>query len=125
MREIRRIDSKLNKGWNNYLIQAQQRTWKEYGAILQIEEVLWYQKSHAKWIEFGDRITEYFHGVTTIRRRKNSIKTLQNDGGDWISELAALEEMATNYFKGHFTEDNHRSTSFLTGHFPMVDEEFF
>lgn len=68
----------------------------------------WYQKSRAKWIEFGDQNTSYFHGVTTIGRRKNFFKTLQNDRGDWVNDpiYSSLELTTTDFFKNLFTCDD-------------------
>nr|KYP73853.1 Transposon TX1 uncharacterized [Cajanus cajan] len=58
-------------------------------------ELLWFQKSPCKWLEFGDRNTSYFHGTTVIRRRKSSIATLQNEECGWIENKQELELMVT------------------------------
>lgn len=80
------------------------------------EELIWFQKSRSKWLEFGDRNTRFFHGVTTIRRRKNHITTLQNDNGDWVHDVKLLENMATNYYKDLF-KDTAIYPLFFTGSF--------
>lgn len=51
---------------------AYKRAWEEYERVLLQEELLWYQKSRSKWLYFGDKNTRFFHGVTAIRRAKNS-----------------------------------------------------
>lgn len=74
--------------------------------MLANEEILWYRKSRAKWLEFGDRNSRYFHGVTTIRRRKNHIKSLKDEGGNWVHDSYKLEEMATDYYKDFFKDED-------------------
>lgn len=56
---------------DNNLAEEQLYMWREYEKVLAQEEIMWYQKSRASWLKFGYRNTKYFHGVTTIRRRKN------------------------------------------------------
>lgn len=100
--QLRNIDKRLAQGWNDQLLNLQKVTWKAYEDILAKEKILWFQKSRAKWIELGDRNTKYFHGVATIRRRRNHISTLQNDQGVWVNEPHCLEILATNYFNFFF-----------------------
>lgn len=75
------IDRRLARGWNSQLVSLQKQTWKLYEENLANEELLWFQKSRAKWLECGDRNTRYFHGVTTIRRQRNIISSLLDDNG--------------------------------------------
>lgn len=63
------------------------------------EELLWYQKSREKWLEFGDRNTKYFHTSTIIRRKSNRIEALKNDAGIWVNHPDELENLAIDYFK--------------------------
>lgn len=103
MNKLRDIDRRLSHGWNDHLLNIQKSTWLAYEDILAKEELLWFQKSRAKWIEFGDRNTNYFHGVATIRRRRNRITTLQDYQGVWVSDPRQLEALATNYFRNLFS----------------------
>lgn len=121
LKKLRDIDRRLLHGWNDHLLNSQKTTWKEYEDILAKEEIHWFQKSRAKWIEFGDRNTKYFHGVTTIRRRRNHIITLQDDTGGWISDPRCLETMATSYFKNLFSSTKSIIPYVLSGHFPPLE----
>lgn len=112
--KLKRIDRKIQSGWSNNLIQLQKAIWKEYEEILAKEEILWYQKSRAKRIEFGDRNTMFFHGVTTITK-------LQNNQGVWIDDPIELERVATEYFKDLFFINEPSIPYILEGHFPALD----
>lgn len=89
--QLKDIDKRLLNGWNDHLLNLQKSTWKAYEDILAKEEILWFQKSRAKWIDCRDRNTKYFHGVTTIRRRRINIATLQNQRGSGLIILNKLK----------------------------------
>ncbi|XP_028122805.1 uncharacterized protein LOC114319940 [Camellia sinensis] len=54
----------------------------QYNHTLYQEELLWFQKSHSKWITQGDRNTKYFHLTIIAKRRKLKIDVLKSDSGD-------------------------------------------
>lgn len=83
---------------------------------------MWYQKSRAKWLEYGDRNTKYFHGVTSIRRRRNHITALRNDDGAWIDNSRDLECLAMDYYKVLFSEDTVLTPFPVSHSFPPLDE---
>lgn len=80
------------------LEHAQTRLWREYEQVLAQEEILWFQKSRSKWLLHGDKNYRFFHGVTTVRRRKNSFDMLQDSEGNWVGDQERLEGLVTNYF---------------------------
>ena len=41
--------------------------------------MLWYQKSHERWVKYGNKNTKNFHTQTVIHRRKNKIVNLMVD----------------------------------------------
>ncbi|MCH79377.1 putative non-LTR retroelement reverse transcriptase [Trifolium medium] len=75
---------------------------KELNIILKKEELMWFQRSRAKWLTDGDRNTRYYHLKTASRRRKNNILMLRNEQGEWIEDRAQLHGLVTNYYKKLF-----------------------
>lgn len=96
--------------------------WKEYEKVLFQEEVLWYQKSRTKWVHYGDRNTHFFHGTTTIKKRKNTYDMLQDSKGNWIGDQTQLEAMVTNYFTNLFTDSDNFEQACISGAFPALSE---
>lgn len=84
--------------------------------------MLWFQRSRAKWISFGDCNTCFFHGVTALRRRKYTYDTMQDDNGYWIAGTEALERLVTGFFISLFTNDTPYSPYSISGTFPNILE---
>lgn len=62
-------------------------------------------------------------GVTTVRRKKNHVKTLLNSNGVWVNDPIELEMVATNYFKVLFSSNEPLVPYVLEGHSPMMEEQ--
>ncbi|XP_059068297.1 uncharacterized protein LOC131858848 [Cryptomeria japonica] len=54
---------------------------EQYAELLNREEVYWRDKSRALWIAEGDRNTKFFHAISKVRRNKNKITPIIDDGG--------------------------------------------
>lgn len=67
--------------------------------------------------------TKYFHGVTTIRRRRNFIATLQDTNGVWITDPHELERTASNYFQELFSRSDKVSLYALVENFPVLEAQ--
>ncbi|KAA3472641.1 reverse transcriptase [Gossypium australe] len=92
---------------------------EQLNLTLHQEETLWFQKSREKWVVQGDRNTKYFHTVTLVRRRRNKIEGLQNDMGEWITDLEALKQMTVK----HCSPLKEKSARILLGGFPELLEQ--
>ena len=55
-------------------------------------------------IQDGDRNTWYFYLSTIIRRRRNRIRTLQNEDGEWITEPEYVRKRVVDFFAQLYTE---------------------
>ena len=66
----------------------------ELEEVLTQEEMLWFQKAHAQWVQFGDRNTKFFHTKVIVQHRRIRIESLRNELGQWISDENSLRELA-------------------------------
>lgn len=123
MRRLRGIDRSLSQRPNKYLEELHQELWLQYEDILFREEVLWFQKSRCKWLEFGDRNTRYFHGITVVRRRKSTIDSLQDVEGRWIDDQEELGRMVSGFYQQLFTDSGSFEPFCLFYCFPRLEEE--
>jgi hypothetical protein len=76
---------------------------KELYDILRKEELMWFQRSRAKWLSDGDRNTRYYHVKTVNRRRQNNVIMLRDDSGSWVDNVDQLQSMVNNFYKQLFT----------------------
>jgi hypothetical protein len=79
---------------------------KKLDELLYQEEMMWLQRSRVNWLKEGDRNTKYFHQRARWRVRKNRIKRLKTESGDWTSNQRMMENMATEYFRNLFSHDD-------------------
>ncbi|KAJ8749245.1 hypothetical protein K2173_018724 [Erythroxylum novogranatense] len=58
---------------------------------LAAEEDFWRQKARAKWLQEGDRNTQFFHSSVLAKRSRLHISKLKNDQGDWMEDSHTLK----------------------------------
>jgi len=123
------VESRL-KGIQNYLERVdslrhtllEKELQQEYNHILFQEEMLWYQKSHEKWVKFGDKNSTFFHTQTIIRRKKNKIHRLQLPNGNWTTDSDILQDEAHKFFKNFFTSTQpSHNRNFSVDNHPTID----
>jgi hypothetical protein len=98
----RRIQSGFNHGG---LGRMEYKFQQELNTILRKEELMWYQRSRAKWLTDGDRNTKYYHLKTVNRRRRNNIVMLKDDNGQWIEDVDQLQKLASDFYRNLFSND--------------------
>lgn len=80
----------------------QQKLFAEYRS----EEEFWYQKSRIKWLNFGDRNTNFYHAFTKTRYAKNTIHQIQDDEGTLYKGESAVGTHAENFYKEIYKSSN-------------------
>ncbi|PNX75251.1 ribonuclease H, partial [Trifolium pratense] len=96
----------------------------ELNNILEKEELMWFQRSRAKWLIDGDRNTRYYHTKTISRRRRNNILMLKNDHGEWIEDVEQLQRMAKEFFQNLFSNTHARHEWKQTDiSYPAIDSD--
>lgn len=98
LRDLDAISHKITHQGMHYLEERQRSIWHDYQEVLRHEELLWFLRSRTKWLSFGVQNTHYFHGVTAIRRHKNTYEVIQDAKNNWVTNGADLERLVSRYF---------------------------
>lgn len=77
----------------------------------------------SRWIEFGDRNSKYFHGIKFIWRKKNWIKVIQDDDGNWIGNFEELENYVMQFYKNIFSNNVVFSPLCISHSFSLLEQE--
>ena len=70
---------------------------------LDIEEVMWKQRSQNIYLKDGDRNTSFFHTKASNRKQRGWIQGLEDGNGLWQEGMDDIEYVATQYFSTLFT----------------------
>ena len=72
-------------------------------AWLDIDEVMWKQRSRINFLKEGDQNTSFFHTKASNRKQRNWIQGLEDENGLWQEGIDEIEYVATQYFSTLFT----------------------
>jgi hypothetical protein len=86
------------------LKRLEQKLQNELNDILHKEELMWFQRSRAKWLIDGDRNTRYYHLKTVNRRKKNNITMLKDSNGNWVEDIDQIRHLVNEYYINLFDE---------------------
>ncbi|MCH90244.1 RNA-directed DNA polymerase (Reverse transcriptase), partial [Trifolium medium] len=115
----RRLQSCVNRGG---LKRLEKKLQGDLNNILKKEELMWYQRSRAKWLKDGDRNTRYYHLKTVNRRRRNNVIMLKNESGQWVDDVVQLQNLATDFYKKLFADNQiNRQWHNTSVTYPMLD----
>ncbi|KAL6204999.1 hypothetical protein ACLB2K_022265 [Fragaria x ananassa] len=70
------------------------------------EETFWRQRAKVTWLRDGDKNTSFFHRKASNRKRKNNLKGLYNDLGEWVEDDEGVEQVVSSYFQSMFTAED-------------------
>ena len=73
--------------------------------LLELEEIQVMQRSRANWLKYGDRNTGFFQAFASARRKKNFVKRLKDDEGNWLEGMPELNNHILNYFSHLFSSE--------------------
>mgnify|MGYP004722246481 CR=1 FL=1 len=82
------------------------------------EEIYWSQKARQKWLEEGDKNTNYFHACVAGRRKRNRIGLIQKRDGDWCQDEKEIGAEIIQYFKDIFTSEESQGLDDILNEIP-------
>jgi hypothetical protein len=106
---LRKAQKQLEQAMNGPLSVENGRKAKELTNLVELlleqEEVYWSQWSRANWLQLGDRNTIFFHNFASARRKKNMIKKLKDNDGNWVEGMELLKPLVYDYFSNLFSSE--------------------
>jgi hypothetical protein len=72
------------------------------------------QCSRIQWLAKGDRNTAFFHAKARERARTNRIVSLKTDEGAYVTSQGDLEDLAINFYTGHFAAQDQTNPELIT-----------
>ena len=64
---------------------------------------MWAQRSKVQWLCDGDKNTRFFHSKATQRRRRNYIKGLYDENGQWCTHPSRVTDTVVQFYQKLFT----------------------
>lgn len=106
------------------LLRLEKKLQVEMAKLLRHEELMWFQRSRAKWLVDGDRNTRYYHLKTVQRRKRNKIVMLRDGNGQWLEKIEDVKALVNKFYFDLFTTDTETSSWFQTNiSFPQLEVE--
>jgi hypothetical protein len=73
---------------------------------LEREELKWRQKSREIWLKEDDKNSRFFHLSTLVRRRRNFIREIKLEDGQWIQSKTEIDRYFAINFQNLFQSSN-------------------
>ncbi|XP_019153894.1 PREDICTED: uncharacterized protein LOC109150438 [Ipomoea nil] len=73
--------------------------------LLEQQHYFWKQRAKEFWYQGGDVNSKFFHNSVKARRRRNTIRRLQDENGNWVEDSQGLDNVMLNYYTGLFFPD--------------------
>jgi hypothetical protein len=94
---LKKVQRELENAVNGPMSDKNEIIANEKAALIELlleqEEVHWQQRSRVNWLQYGDRNTSFFHSFASARRKKNFIKKLRGEDGDWVEGTDQLKPL--------------------------------
>ncbi|XP_027088449.1 uncharacterized protein [Coffea arabica] len=87
------------------------------------EEMFWSQKARLRWLQEGDKNTQFFHAQVNSRRKMNRMQQLQKEDGTWTENEAELGAEIGNYYRQLFTKSTESSNHEILAGIPKSISE--
>ena len=74
----------------------------ELHGLHRVEEAYWHMRSRVNELKDGDKNTKYFHHKGNSRRKRNTIRGLNDENGHWKTSKSDIERLVVAYVKSIF-----------------------
>lgn len=95
--DLQRLNSTEN------VMQQIRDTEAKLDVVLRKEETMWFQRSRALWLKDGDKNSKFFHEKASHRKRRNTIKNIDNKEGKEVTKIDEIKKVILDYFVDMFT----------------------
>lgn len=99
LEEVRRGDINQDRVSREHFLR------EKLDRLEQQQDIHWRQRAHVKWLQAGDKNTAFFHAFASERKRRNTIRRLKKDDGNWVEGEESLKEHIVDYFYNIFSSE--------------------
>lgn len=108
-----RVERLLDQSISDANLEELKRCKQELKEVLNKEEIYWRQRSRVKWLKEGDRNTSFFHARANKRRKRNTIKGITDDDGNWVEGEENVARVARDFFSSLFQSNNEITSNMI------------
>lgn len=107
---IKTTERKLSKAQKQsptaHTIAACSKMASELDGLHKVEEAYCYLRSRVNELKDGDKNTKYFYHKASSRMKRNSIRGLNDDNGNWKTSKSDVERLVVAYFRSIFASSS-------------------
>lgn len=100
---IRKLESLMQIDCDDEVSQEMMETKLQLNWEINKDEIFWEQRPKVNWVKAEDRNTKFFHQQASPRRKKNSIRVLEDENGDRLINPLDMAELTKNYFSNEIS----------------------
>ncbi|CAL1398314.1 unnamed protein product [Linum trigynum] len=105
-RKIERVEGLLSsfkyKPKTRIVLEQRRALEAERAELIYQEELFWKQRSRMDWLKGGDKNSKFFHTKASARRKRNTIRMLQDDGGRIYKGQKEVMSCLSDYYQTLF-----------------------
>lgn len=94
-----RMQTFLKQPISQYDPLIEKQLQEEHQRVLLMLERFWHQRSRISWALFGDANTKFFHSSAVVRKRRNTIRSIQRADGTCLTTEKEIRTEFVNHFK--------------------------
>lgn len=106
--QIQEIRENIDEALLNSLVSIEQvnEYRRDLNKAYHAEEENWRLKSRNRWLNFGERSSRFYHGVTKAKRSYNNIKGMHDINRILHTKDEAIAHISEDYFMSMFSSSN-------------------